>query len=187
MEEVEYDCVVLDRLVPDGDSLQLVEEFSSYRSRPAVLVLSGLGSGDSRVDGLESGADDYIAKPVALDELVVRVRKLLVRRTTGETRVRLGRVTVDLSRRRATLDGEEVHLTPTQYAVFEQLVLNRDRVIEQGALLEHCWDAHRDPFSNPLHSQITRLRSAFRGVLAIDSIRGSGYVLRVDPRSADEE
>ena len=179
LAETDYDCAVLDRLLPDGDAIQLVEELSSAEARPSVLVLSGLGTGQDRVDGLESGADDYLTKPADLDELVVRVRKLIVRRSPGAARLQLGRASVDRVRRQVSIDGALVHLTPTQYAVFEQLVINIDRVVDQGTILDHCWDAQRDLFSNPLHSQITRLRTALRGVLTIHSVRGSGYMLRV--------
>jgi DNA-binding response OmpR family regulator len=174
-----YDCLIMDRLVPDGDALEIAAEIGTDPFRPPILMLSGLGEHHHRVDGLVSGADDYLAKPVDLEEMALRVRKLIARRTSTGSRLQLGRVEVNRSRREVTIDGVEVHLSPTQYAVFEQLVINVDRVVDQGALLESCWDAHRDPFSNPLHSQINRLRSTFRGLLTITSVRGSGYLLRV--------
>lgn len=179
LAETDYDCVVLDRLAPDGDAIVLVEEMSGREGRPSVLVLSGLDGVASRVGGLEAGADDYLAKPADLDELVVRVRRLIVRRTPVGSRLRLGRVSVNRVRREVLIDREPIHLTPTQFSVFEQLAINVDHVVDQGTLLDHCWDAQRDPFANPLHSQITRLRSAFRGVLVIETMRGSGYMLRV--------
>jgi DNA-binding response OmpR family regulator len=180
-DETQYDCAVLDRLVSDGDAIDLVSEMGAVGTRPPVLVLSGLGDGDSRVDGLAAGADDYVAKPVGLEELAMRVRKLIVRRSNVGTKMHVGRVSVDRSRRQVRIAGDVVHLSPTQYSVFEQLVINLDHVVDQGSLLEHCWDAQRDPFSNPLHSQVVRLRSIFRDHLRIETVRGAGYMVRSLP------
>lgn len=178
--EVPYDCLVLDRLVPDGDALDLVAEVHQRQARPWMLVLSALGDGDQRVRGLEAGADDYLPKPVRLEELALRVIRLVLRPLSSMPRpVRLGRVTIDRTRREALLDGRVVHLTPTQYAVLEYLVTQRDRMVTTEELLDHCWDGTRDLFANPAHSQVSRLRSAFRGALRIESLRGTGYVLRV--------
>jgi DNA-binding response OmpR family regulator len=177
--DCEYDCLVLDRLVPDGDSLTLVAALDAGDDPPPMLVVSALGDGDERMQALEAGADDYIAKPARLDELAIRVRKLLVRHTS-EARgpVRLGRVVVDRGRRDVQVDGLDIHLTPLQYSVLDYLVVHRDRMSSTEELLEHCWDRNRDVVANPLHSQICRLRKIFRGALRIDMVRGAGYVLR---------
>jgi DNA-binding response OmpR family regulator len=177
--DAEYDCLVLDRLVPDGDALDLVADLEAGDAPPPMLVVSALGDGDERVQALQAGADDYIAKPARLDEVAIRVRKLLVRHTSV-TRgpVRLGRVVVDRARRDVSVDGLDIHLTPLQYSVLEYLVAHRDRMASTEELLEHCWDRNRQTVANPLHSQICRLRRIFRGSLRIDMVRGAGYVLR---------
>lgn len=177
-ETTRYDCLVLDRLLPDGDSIDFVRELAADEDRSSILLLSGLRNGAHRVEGLTTGADDYLEKPVSLEELVLRVRKLLVRRSPAAAVVRIGSVSVDRPRRQVCIAGEPVHLSPTQYSVLEQLVIHMGHVVGQGSLLEHCWDAQRDPFSDPLHSQITRLRGIFRGHLVIETARGTGYMLR---------
>lgn len=178
--DVDYDCLVFDRLVPDGDSLELVSELHDGPDWTPILLLSALGDGEERVRGLRAGADDYVAKPVRLDELALRVTNLAVRATSPSMApVQLGRVTIDRARRTAAIDDEPVRLTPMQYSVLDHLVAHRDRMVTTEELLEHCWDASRHLFANPLHSQITRLRSAFRGSLQFCSVRGQGYVLRV--------
>lgn len=183
--DVAYDCLVLDRLVPDGDSLELVAEVLDEPARPWMLVLSALGDPDHRVRGLEAGADDYVPKPARLDELALRVRKLMVRpRSVVPGPLHLGRVTVDRARRQVVLDGDEVHLTSRQYAVLDYLVANRHRMVPTEELLEHCWDRNRDLFGNPVHTQVSRLRKLFRGALRIESVRGAGYVIRVPPSGA---
>jgi two-component system copper resistance phosphate regulon response regulator CusR len=177
--DVDYDCLVLDRLVPDGDSLELVAELSLQSRRPWVLVLSALGDGDHRVRGLEAGADDYMPKPVRLEELALRVRKLVLRPVSAMPGpLRLGRVTLDRGRREVLLDGARVHLTPTQYAVVEYLAANRDRLVTTQELLDHCWDRNVDVFASPVHSHISRLRRTFGAALRFDSVRGAGYVIR---------
>lgn len=183
--DVDYDCLVLDRHVPDGDSLDLVPELAAGARPGPVVLVSANGDADARIDGLTRGADDYLAKPVRLDELALRVGKVVARRqalvTLRPPVVELGVVRVDLARREVTRDGVPVHLSPIQYSVFEQLVINPHRMVSTEELLEHCWDGRRDPFSNPLHTQVTRLRKIFRGALCIASVRGAGYRLEVEP------
>ncbi len=178
--DVTYDCLLLDRLVPDGDSLELVAELRRQPQRPWLMVLSALGDTDQRVEGFEVGADDYLPKPVRLDELALRIRRLVLRpRSAVPGPLPVGRVTLDRARREVLLDGERVHVTPTQYAVMEYLATHRDRMVPTEELLAQCWDRNRDLFANPVHSQITRLRKLFRGALEIESVRGSGYAIRV--------
>jgi DNA-binding response OmpR family regulator len=87
-------------------------------------------------------------------------------------------VTVDRARRRVTIDGQLAHLTPIQYSLLEYLAIHRDRVVSSDELLEHCWDSNRDLLSNPLHPQLSRLRTVFGDALAFVSVRGQGYLLQ---------
>lgn len=175
-----YDCLVLDRLVPDGDALDLVIALKDVPGHPPVLVLSALGTVDQRVRGLDLGIDDYLSKPASLKELALRVGILVDRGSRSDWGpVHLGQVVVDRERGVVAVDGEEVHLTPHQHSVLDYLVAHRDRMITTEELLEHCWDRRRSLFADPLHSQITRLRSCFAGRLRIESVRGAGYLLEV--------
>ncbi len=178
LAETRYDCVILDRRVPDGDAVALLDPWTAGGERPPSFVLSGPEGENGRLECLSAGADDAMAKPVDVDELIMRVRRLIIRHTPGGARVRIGNVTIDRARRVVLVDGHEMRLSPLQYSVCQQLAIHAGGVVEQGWLLEHCWDAQRDPFSDPLHSQITRLRSIFRGHLVIESVRGSGYLMR---------
>jgi DNA-binding response OmpR family regulator len=175
-----YDCLVLDRMVPDGDGLDLVEELQHRSGRAPMIVLSALAEDAQRVDGLWAGADDYVAKPVCLDELSLRVRNM-----TQERRVeapspilRVGGVELDRSRQQVWADEHEVHLTRRQYGVLEHLMLRCDQIVLTEELLEHCWDGRRPLFANPLATQVTRLRSIFRDHLRIRAVRGAGYLLQ---------
>ena len=181
VDDVDYDCLVLDRHVPGGDSLGLVSELVDAPDRAAVVIVSADGDADARILGLSEGADDYVPKPVRLDELALRVGNVMARHDAAAPApvVELGTVRVDLARHQITRDGVPVRLTPVQYAVFEQLVIHRDRMLSSQELLDHCWDRERDPFSNPLHTQITRLRKVFDGALRFVSVHGAGYRLEV--------
>lgn len=184
--DVEYDCVLLDRRVPGGDGLELAAELYEGDAETPVLIMSDLGDPSARVAGLRSGADDYIAKPVDLDELCLRVRKLVVRRRTGSSHpIHLGAVTIDPSVRSVAIGDRALHLTPTQFSVLDHLVANRHRFVSSTELLDHVWDRNTDPLSGAVHSQISRLRRLFDGHLVIDRVREAGYVLRLADRPDD--
>lgn len=186
LDRVNFDCLVFDRLLPDGDSMDLVMDIDAGDGRPAIVMISGLIAGHERIRGLTAGADDYLVKPVLLEELVMRVRKLLARQPSRPRgSLELGRVSLDRDRRHVTRDGVPVHLTRTQYAIMEQLAMNVDCVVSREHLLEHCWDG-RGPFrANPLHSHIARLRKIFEGCLVLKASWGTGYTLRVVGRAGE--
>lgn len=178
LPETRYDCVILDRSTSDGDAIVILDRWNAGDERPPVFALAGPDGENGRLELLAAGADDAMAKPVDVEELILRVRRLIIRHTPGGARIRIGDVTIDRARRRTLVGDHEVRLSPLQYAVCVQLAIHAGGVVEQGWLLDHCWDAQRDPFANPLHSQISRLRSIFRGHLVIESARGSGYRMR---------
>lgn len=185
LAERRYGCLVLDRIVPDGDSLELVAERRKTPGRVPVLMLSALGTVDQRVKGLAVGTDDYMPKPIQLTELALRVRNLAAKAAASDWGpVQLGGVTVDRERGEVSIEGQVVKLTPHQSAVLDYLVANRGRMIATEELLEHCWDGGRSLFANPLHSQVTRLRRVFSGWLRIESVRGAGYLLKVEDPEA---
>lgn len=180
---VDFDCLVLDRKVPGGDGMELVRRVRKEGGDVPILVLSAMAEVEDRLEGLEGGADDYLTKPVELRELVLRVSKLArggLQRSRS-TLVRVGRVTMDRSLRETRVDDAPVALTPTQFGVLEYLLANRERVVPTQELLRHVWDRNADPTSNAVHSQITRLRAIFEGVLAVRRVREAGYVVEPEP------
>ena len=149
---------------------------------PRILILlAANGEAGDRARALELGADDVMMKPVDLQEMALRVRNLLREGVPSLQRpLQLGRVVVLRSRRVVTLDGTAVHLTPLQYAVFEQLALMAGQVVTKEVLIERCWvEAGRWDGSPALHPQISRLRSIFGAALVFDVVYGVGYRLRV--------
>lgn len=185
LAEHRFDCLVLDRFVPDGDA-DLVATLGRTGEHPPVIFVSAFGEADHRIDGLDVGADDYLSKPVRLDELSLRVRRVAARQSVKDREgiVPLGRVMVDCGRRLVTLDGAQVRLSPTQYAVLEHLAVHRDRQVPTEELLRQCWDRHRSGLVNPLPPVLSTLRTTFRGVLRFESVRGVGVTVVPSPDEA---
>jgi len=182
----DYDLLILDRKVPGGDGLELAEEAREAGDQVPVLVLSGFGSSSDRIEGLMRGADDYLSKPVRLEELVLRVSKLLVRKAVESGgSLRVGRVCIDPERRQAFIDEEPVKLSRTQFGVLEYLFLQGGRPVSAEELLEHVWDRNADPFSSAVPPLMTRLRAIFAGVLEFENVREVGYT--AVPVEADDE
>ena len=176
--EGNYDLLIVDRMLPGMDGLTVVKNLRERQSRLPVLFLSNLGGLDDRVEGLNSGGDDYLAKPFAFSELLARVNALLRRPpSTGEqTVLRVGDLEMNLLKRRVTRAGQDVDLQPREFSLLEYLMRRPDQVVTRTMLLEGVWDYHFDPKTNIVETHISRLRSKIGGEL-IQTMRGSGYLI----------
>jgi DNA-binding response OmpR family regulator len=181
LSEVAYDALIVRRRLADGDGMALAHEVGDG---VAVVVLTAGPSVVERVDLLLTGVDDCIPPPVGTEELALRLSKAILRRTGAPARVRLGRVVVDRIRRDARLDGVALDLTARQMCVLDHLVAHLHRVVTPEELLEHCWDERSDMFSNPVPSQITRLRAKLAGAVEVAWTGGAGYLLQVVDEAA---
>ncbi|MFI5046652.1 MAG: response regulator transcription factor [Acidimicrobiia bacterium] len=172
---VEYDVVVLDRALPivHGDAVCATLRERGSPSR--ILMLTASGTTQDLVDGLALGADDYLGKPFAFDELVARIRAL-ERRAPATSRVleRAG-VTLDVGKRRVTRDGNEIKLTPKEIAVLEQLLYADGGVVSAETLLERAWDEYADPFTNTVRVTMVTLRRKLGTPPVIETVIGAGY------------
>ncbi|GAB4061196.1 response regulator transcription factor [Catellatospora paridis] len=175
----DYDCLVLDRILPEGDSAgQLRRRREAGLGVPA-LMLTALDDVTDRVAGFEAGADDYVVKPFVAAELVLRVRALCRRRGTMLPPVmRAGDVEVDTARREVRRDGILLTLTPKEFSVLEMLLVRRPAVVTRADLFEHCWDEQADPTSNVVDVVVGQLRRKLGDPPVITTVRGTGY--RVD-------
>ncbi len=173
----EYDVVVLDRDLPrvHGDRVcrQLVRDGSSSR----ILMLTAAGEVDDRLDGLEMGADDYLGKPFAFQELVARIRALGRRGPGTPAVVQRGDLVVDRPRHRASRAGVPLTLTRKEFGVLECLAAADGAVVSAEELLEHVWDANADPFSNTVAVTVARLRRKLGDPPLIGTVIGVGYRL----------
>lgn len=177
---VDYDAVVLDLMLPGRSGLQVLRDIRARKPALPVLILTAKDSVDARVAGLDSGADDYMAKPFALAELSARLRALLRRGSPKETRLRVADLEMDTTRRLVNRAGRSIELKPKEYALLEFLMRNSDRPVTRSLIIEHVWDIHFDSVSNVVEVHINSLRNKIdRGfpVPLIQTVRGVGYML----------
>jgi DNA-binding response OmpR family regulator len=172
-----YDVVVLDRDLPaiHGDRVcrRLVRDGSPSR----ILMLTAAADVEDRVDGLELGADDYLGKPFAFQELIARIRALGRRGPGSPAIVQRGDLVVDHARHRASRAGIPLALTRKEFGVLECLAGADGAAVSAEELLEHVWDAHADPFSNTVAVTIRRLRRKLGDPPLIETVTGVGYRL----------
>ncbi len=173
-----YDSVVLDRMVPDGDSLTLLESWRSRSVHVPALILTARDTVQDRVDGFHHGADDYLVKPFALVELEVRIRALARRRLSpGGGVLRAGSIEMDVPRHTVTREGVLLSLTAKEFGVLEMLLRAAGRVLTRTDLFEGCWDERTDPTSNVVDVVIGQLRRRLGTPDPIQTVRGVGYLL----------
>ena len=186
----EYDIVILDVLLPIKDGYQVCRELRAAGFRAPILMLTARDSVDDRVSGLDSGADDYLAKPFDFKELLARLRALLRRAVGLRPRVvHVADLILDTGGHSVTRAGKDISLTAKEYALLEYMVLNQGRVVGREQIAQHVWDESFDPFTNVIDVYIKRLRDKLDTGYArrlIHTRRGEGYMLTVAPGAADD-
>jgi DNA-binding response OmpR family regulator len=174
----DYDCVVFDRVLPDGDSIHYVQRRRERGWAVPVLFLTARDSLADRVAGFEHGGDDYLVKPFAIAEMTSRVRALCRRAGAGRPSVlRHADLVVDCARREVRRAGVLLSLTAKEFAVLEYLIARPERAVGRDELIEHCWDSSTDPMSNVVDVVVRRLRGKLREPELIHTLRGRGYRL----------
>jgi two-component system OmpR family response regulator len=171
----QYDAVVLDLGLPKIDGLTLLKRWREQGVATPVLVLTARGSWHEKVQGIDGGADDYVAKPFQMEELLARLRAL-IRRATGQVQpeLRCGSVALNPKLARVTRDGAPVKLTSHEFRVLSYLMHHRGRVVSQSELTEHIYSQGFDRDSNTVEVFIARLRRKLGGSF-IETVRGLGY------------
>ena len=178
----DYDVVVLDRDIPGPNGDEIARRLASELQSPRILMLTAADRLDDKATGFQSGADDYLTKPFALRELVLRLRALGRRPATGAPPVvESGGIRLDPFRREVFRDGRYVALTRKQFAVLEVLVSARGGVVSAEDLLERAWDENADPFTNAVRITISTLRKRLGEPWAIETVPGVGYRVSETP------
>ena len=179
-ENFDYDVVILDLMLPKVSGLSLLRSLRTKKPSLPVLILTAKGSVGDRVKGLDSGADDYLAKPFAFAELVARIRALLRRGQQEDTKLRVADLEMDTATRQTARGDRRIDLKPKEFALLEFLMRHAHRPVTRTMIIEHVWDIHFDAISNVVDVHINSLRNKIdRGEspVLIHTIRGVGYVL----------
>ena len=173
----DYDVVVLDRDLPGVHGDRVCRQLGRDGAGTRILMLTAATDVEDRVDGLELGADDYLGKPFAFQELVARIRALGRRGPGSPAVVQRGDLLVDRARHRASRAGVPLTLTRKEFGVLEQLAGADGAPVSAEELLEHVWDAHADPASNAVAVTVARLRRKLGDPPLIETVVGVGYRL----------
>ncbi|HEV2160846.1 MAG TPA: response regulator transcription factor [Stellaceae bacterium] len=175
-----FDAMIIDRMLPGLDGLSIIAALRAANDLTPVLVLSALGDVEDRVQGLNSGCDDYLPKPFAFSELLARL-EALTRRGGAETKLKVADLEMDLIAREVSRADHTIELLPREFRLLEYLMRNADHIVTRTMLLEKVWDHHFDPQTNVIDVHISRLRQKIdRGFdqPLLHTVRGIGYVLR---------
>lgn len=181
--EQTHDVIIMDRMMPGMDGLEVVKTLRGEDITTPVLILSALGEVDDKVLGLRAGGDDYLAKPYAFTELLARVETLRRRQdaTPHITKLKVADLEIDLLARTATRAGEDILLQPREFKLLEYLMRNAGSVVTRTMLLENVWNYHFDPQTNVIDVHISRLRAKVDkefGEPLLHTVRGAGYSIR---------
>ena len=182
-----YDLVLLDLNLPGADGMTVLRTLRQTDRETRVLILSARSEVADKVEGLDAGANDYLAKPFHLEELEARIRSLTLRQfTQNDVVLHCGPLSFDTRSRAATAAGQPLALTRKETGILEYLLLHRGRPVSQEELLEHVWDNSVDNFSNSIRVHISALRKKLRTALGYDPVRnriGEGYLIEEEQQA----
>jgi DNA-binding response OmpR family regulator len=182
--ENDYDLIILDVMLPDQSGLDTARHMRQDGYEGPILMLTALSSTRDKVNGLDAGADDYLTKPFAFDELSARVRALLRRQSSGAqtSKLAFADLEMDLVSRKVTRAGSMITLTPKEFSLLEYFLRNPGRPLSRTTISEHVWDVHFDSDSNVVDVYVNMLRkkvdAPFGSNKLIHTVVGVGYVLK---------
>jgi DNA-binding response OmpR family regulator len=182
-----YDLILLDIMLPKKDGLAVLNDIRTAGIKTPVLLLTARGDVEDRITGLDLGADDYLAKPFSMAELMARARALLRRFSDHrQPMLQAGEIALDTVTREVSKIGDPVDLTSKEFSILEFLLYNTNRAVSRFTLAEHVWGEEFDPFtmSNSIDVHIKNLRRKLgdQGGRRIQTIRGVGYIVRSPPQ-----
>lgn len=179
----EYDAVILDIMLPGIDGISVLKKIRAKKLNTPVLLLTARSSVEDKVAGLDSGADDYLTKPFALDELSARIR-VMIRRSGVErvdNTISAGPLTLDTEKKIAVREGKEIKLTAKEYSILEYLMHNKGIVLSRDKIMHHIWNYDYEGGSNIIDVYIRTLRNKVDAGFdqkLIQTVRGMGYVIK---------
>ena len=185
VEGYDYDCIILDIMLPGGSGLQLLKYLKKIRKSEAVIIISAKNALEDRIEGLQTGADDYLVKPFHLSELSVRIAAILRRKNFGgQPLITAGDIEIDTGGKEVTVNNTIISLTVKEYQLLMFFVVNRNRVLSKNSIVEHLWGDDMDFVANHdfIYTHIKNLRKKIVGAGGEDCIRsvyGVGYKMSV--------
>lgn len=184
VEHVDYDVVVLDLMLPKIDGLTVLRRLRATKKKASVLILSARDAVESRIEGLDAGADDYLVKPFSFDELLARLRAL-ARRSAAERSpiLTFGTLEIDTVAKSVLLSGRPIELTAMEYGLLELLALRRGRVVGREEILSRLYESAFEPTSNVVEAMVYSLRKKIQPpgtAPVVLTRRGLGYVIEGD-------
>ena len=178
----EYDAIILDLMLPKMDGLTLCRELRKNGNLTPIIMLTAKDTVKDKVKGLDSGADDYLPKPFAFEELLARVRVLLRKKDNRvQTQLKVDDLVMDILTHKVTRGDREIDLTVKEYALLEYLMRNAGNIVTRTMISEHVWDINFDTFTNVIDVYINYLRNKVDSGFAekmIHTVRGKGYLLK---------
>jgi heavy metal response regulator len=179
---IPFDIILLDIMMPKMDGLRMLKKLRENGILVSVILLTVKNSVQDKVNGLDAGADDYLIKPFAFEELLARMRALLrARENKMLTCLKVADLEIDIVKRKVTRDGKEIELTSKEFVLLEYLFMNKGAVVTRTMISEHIWDINFDSFTNVIDVHINNLRNKVDRNYSkklIHTIRGRGYVLK---------
>jgi len=181
----DFDAAVVDIMLPKRDGLSLIKELRRQKSTLPVLIISAKRSVEDRVNGLQTGSDDYLVKPFAFSELLARLHAL-IRRSTGvsePSKLTVGDLMMDFAKHEVIRQGKIIDLPPLDFALLSYMMRNAGRVVSKAMIMEHVWDFNFDPQTNVVEVRVCRLRNKIDRDFTeklIHTVYGVGYVLKKD-------
>lgn len=181
IECYEYDCIVLDIMLPDGNGLKLLEQVKANRKNEGVIIISAKAELDDKIEGIELGADDYLAKPFHLPELNVRIAAIIRRKNlNGSNDLDFEEIHLDIPGKMVQIHGKILTLTKKEYELLLYFIINKNRVLTKNAIAEHLWGDDMDMVDNHdfLYTHVKNLRKKLQQAGAGDYIKniyGTGY------------
>ena len=176
-----YDLIILDNVLPKKNGLSVCQEIRAAKLVTPILILSAQSNTDLKIDLLNAGADDYLIKPFALEELLARVRALLRRPPLiNEDILHCCNLSLNIKSQTLIKNKKEIYLTRKEFQLFEYLLRNKGIVLSRGMIMEHVWDMNADPFSNTIESHVLSLRRKIGDKDArkiIKTVPGRGYTI----------
>jgi DNA-binding response OmpR family regulator len=186
IEMYDYDCILLDIMLPDGNGLSLLEELKRMHKKDSVIIISAKDSLDDKVSGLELGADDYLAKPFHMAELVARIKSVIRRKQNdGEITIELGNTIIFPEEFKVVVDGKELELNRKEYDILLYFANRCNRLINKNTMAESVWGDHIDQLYNFdfIYAQIKNLRKKLKEAganMEIKAVYGIGYKMIVE-------